>query len=280
MPALHQSLRERCNIQLKVETAIPTSVDFDTPLYDDEVFTRGRTRTRKPIPDVRVPYAKQKKTDPAVASMLTVGPKLYPVGPAISKDLRSLHELVPYVYVSLHEGMHLPCALVARDGTAFTHIVKITHETEKRPAGAVQLMVAPEQGLYTLVLAVPVPDTSDASKKGERTCTILTEYQLLMACDFLALALPYYSAAHPRDDIPVASADRVRVLISAPVGAGASADVMSVAVCYLSFASEEPAETVLGYIKAEEEVLRVWREAVGEGAGGVEFVERVARMGN
>ncbi|KAG6876493.1 hypothetical protein C0992_012781 [Termitomyces sp. T32_za158] len=153
-----------------------------------------------------------------------------------------------------------------------------THQLPK--AGKYDLRADSKRGLLLLDLVIPAPVVSkDKADKGYRTKTILTEHQLLVARDFLALALPYYAEAHPRLRVPIYNSysDSMRVLITAPEGEGTAADVMSIAVCYLAWASEQLARTVVECIKTEEEVPMIWRGAIGEDEA-VEEIGRVARL--
>ncbi|KAF8635055.1 hypothetical protein AX17_004043 [Amanita inopinata Kibby_2008] len=149
---------------------------------------------------------------------------------------------------------------------------------------------------------------------SQRMHTLLTEEQLLAARDFLSLALPYYLEARPTSR--KASGENVAVLLTAPggdrsgfgmdeysfgseygfdysfnafgrvgggFGAGTSdnggaADIISAVACYLSFASETPADTVLAYINEEEGLGDEWKDAVSRDEDGVGFVQRVAAM--
>jgi hypothetical protein len=200
--------------------------------------------------------------------------------------LQSLHELLPYLFISFHTGKHLPTEVVTEDGAAFTHIVKITHETSKRKAGVVDVGRDMKRGLYTLILVVPASAPRRCRGRrvratSERNTTLLTAYQLLAARDFLSLALPYYSATHPNDVLegPIGSADRVRVLVTAPAGEGAATDVMSVAACYITFVTEDSAHTVMECIDKEEEVPAIWRDVIGEGENGIRLIDRAAVLG-
>ncbi|KAF9463527.1 hypothetical protein BDZ94DRAFT_1258462 [Collybia nuda] len=276
MPAIRKPLRDRCNVQLKVVTATPTGKPLESPSYNGAP-TRIR-RPRKSVPDVRVPYPNP------VRIHAPAEPRLYPVNPRTAQGLRSLHKLVPYLYIAFHDGNRLPQSLVADDGTAFTHIIKITHETEQRVAGTVEVKSDPKRGLHSLVLVVPEVAPHRRGRRRVKNCcerntSVLTETQILAARDFISLALPYYLEAHPRDDIPLASADVARLLITAPVGDGAASDVLSVAVCYLAFASEESAETVLDYVNNEEDVSTTWKDVIAEGEGGVDLLNKVAASG-
>ncbi|KAG6902112.1 hypothetical protein C0995_004293 [Termitomyces sp. Mi166 len=282
MPAIraHKPLRERCNIQLRVKTTIPHDVYDNYDLSSNSPAPRrGRTTTRKPIimqnsKRVLRQTSKFKSTGESV-------PQLHPIHTPTAEGLPNLHRLVPYTYVGFHKGRFLPYSMVSSKGSLFTHVVKITHPSNFWQPGECDLQIDIKRGLLLLDLIVPASDIlrdeADVNEE-ERTKTILTEHQLLVARDFLALALPYYAEAHPRlAAYNSRSSDCVRVLITAPEGKGGAADVMSIVACYLAWASEQPAGTVVEYIKAEEEVPTIWRDVV-RGNEAVGLIEQVARL--
>ncbi|KAG6865208.1 hypothetical protein C0991_004517 [Blastosporella zonata] len=311
MPAIRarKPLRERCNVQLNVKTSIPNEI------YDDYLFTpdtptpictppprvgRGRTTQRKPLADTtnlkKTANMNRniKKPAPKPKVLNDTGvPRLLPMPtPTAGMEMPALHRLVPYSYVGFHRGPYLPRSIISANGSLFTHIVKITYASGVEgdlQAGDVNLQVDLARGLILLALIVPAPDDDkqdvnhcdyEEEEISKRTITVLTESQLLVARDFLALALPYYAEAHPNSDVSAAkrSADSVRVLLTAPEGNNTEADIMSVAACYLAWASEEPVATVLEYIGYEEEVPTVWKEAV-RGEDAVRLVAKVATLG-
>ncbi|GLB45074.1 hypothetical protein LshimejAT787_1901520 [Lyophyllum shimeji] len=260
MPAIRKPLRERCNVQLNVKTAIPPSDDIDSWEWSDlDYAAPNHFRTRKVI-DVRVPYTKAASRKCAARA-----PVLYPIYTPTTEGLSSLHRLVPYIYVGFYDK-HLPRSIIHH----------------KYKPGHCDLQVDLARGLCVLGLTVPAPDVDEEKpNERQRKKTVLTEEQLLLARDFMALALPYYNEAHPRADIPpiAMTADSVRVLVTAPERPGAAVDIMSVVACYLTFASEESAETVVGYVRVEEDVPEVWKEAVPERREAVGLVAKVARLG-
>ncbi|KAG5653439.1 hypothetical protein H0H81_000441 [Sphagnurus paluster] len=293
MPAIRKPLRERCNIKLYVKTAIPTSVDDEEySATDDNLRTRGR--------GVRVPY---KNPTAKKAPVLTYQPRLLPIDTPTTKGMYNMHRLVPYIYVGMHDGAHLPRSLVTNDGSLFTHIVKISHAAHANghKPGHRDLQIDLARGLHCLGLVVPGDTSSDGKvyrkltgadkgslyaeddESGARCKQVsLTEEQLLITRDFLALAVPYHAVAHPPpEDVDdgefvYGMADSARVLVTAPRGPGAAADIMAVVACYLAFASEEPAETVSSYIRVEGEVPRVWREGL-KGRETLRVVQKMAR---
>jgi len=285
MPAIRTPLRERCNVQLKVWTTIPTEVsdDFPSSDEDDDIFFGGR---------VRAPYRKGRGFNaPNKLSFDITGPALHPLNHLTARGLLSVYKLVPDIFLALHTGKRLPSSLATEHGAAFTHIIHITHSTSTREAEEINLHLDANRGLHILTLPVPPPSlvsncagptvargrSSKVTSSGTKTG--LTENQLLAARDFLSLALPYFSAAHPPDDLPDdTSSDDVRILVTAPVGDGAARNVMSAVLCYLTYTSRKDTETVVGCIKAERGVPAVWREGMQRRGEGLRFIERVATM--
>ena len=282
MPSIRTPLRERCNIQLKVWTSIPTEASDDFPSSDEDgdIFFGGR-----------VPYRRGFNA-PNKLSFDITGPALHPLNHLTARGLLSVYKLVPDIFLALHTGKRLPSALTTEYGAAFTHIIHITHPTSTREAGGIHLHHDAPRGLHILTLPVPLPAPANSStgpavargrssrvtSAGTKATTDLTEDQLLAARDFLSLALDFFSVAHPPDELPVnASSDDVRVLITAPVGDGAARNVMSAVLCYLTYTSRKDTETVVGCIKAERGVPVVWRD--GMQREGLGFIERVATMG-
>jgi hypothetical protein len=281
---MRQPLRQRCNVKLNVFTAITPEKVIET--YSDvyKRDTSSQNKSRRPAPDVKVPFNEMAAGN--VNPMIPMTPRLHPVSKLAAQSLQSLHELLPYLFVSFCTGGHLPTEVITDDGAAFTHIVKIAHETSQRQAGLAEIGRDVKRGLHTLVLFIPNSAPQRRGMRGvrnvgKRMTTLLTEYQLLAARDFLSLALPYYSETHPASEVlegPIESADRVRVLITAPAEDGAATDVMSVAVCYITFVSEESAQIVLECIKKEEEVPGTWKDVIGE-ADGIRLINYAAVMG-
>ncbi|KAG6855607.1 hypothetical protein H0H87_000281 [Tephrocybe sp. NHM501043] len=293
MPAIRarKPLRERCNIKLNIKTAIPNEVydDYmltpDTPDVPSTPARRGRPSKRKPLANTtNIPNKAALKPK----YLKDAGkPRLLPMyTPAAEIDLPGLHCLVPYVYVAFHKGRYLPRSMLAEDGALFTHVVKITDalpiEGDFQP-GDIDLQEDPKRGMFLLKLIIPAPDPLDGTRIGKRRQykkPVITERQLFFARDFLSLALPYYAETHPNLNLAACERlpDRVRLLITAPEREGTEVDIMAIAACYLAWASEEPAKTVVRYIEAEEEVPPVWKCAV-RGKDAVELVERVGVVG-
>lgn len=269
MPVVRQLLRERCNIQLKIRTTT-------TP--------RRHRHISPALPSSDDEYAYvPRELKPTRHKRVLTDPTLRPLNRATAGGLLSLYELIPFIFLSFHHGHLLPPSLITDNSATFTHVIKITHATPNFPVGAIDLQLDSKRGLSMLLLAVPAPPvlTEYAALRAriskpadQRNRTVLTDKQLVTARDFLSLALPYYSQAYARThDIPAPSADRVRVLITAPVGDGAAADIMSVVVCYLTFCSEERAGAVLGYITSEHKVPILWREGMSR---NVDFIDWLA----
>ncbi|KAG6844858.1 hypothetical protein H0H93_016331, partial [Arthromyces matolae] len=99
----------------------------------------------------------------------------------------------------MNRGQYLPRSIIAADGSLFTHVVKMVHADGGWEAGDIDLQVDGKHGL--MVLGLVVPSLEDLYEE-ERTKTVLSEQQLQVARDFLALALPYYAEAHGLVNVP------------------------------------------------------------------------------
>lgn len=94
-----------------------------------------------------------------------------------------------------------PYSMVSAKESLFTHVIKIRYALGSCEAGDFDLQVDMKRSLLILDLIIPAPVISGGrggKDQDGRTKTILTEHQLLVARDFLVLALPYYVEAHPR----------------------------------------------------------------------------------
>ncbi|TFK66057.1 hypothetical protein BDN72DRAFT_844835 [Pluteus cervinus] len=194
--------------------------------------------------------------------------------------LDQMHELVPYVHLAFSDGAYNPSSVTTKSGCAFTHIVKMLQPSTSRIAGTTSLEFDPETMTHVLRLVLCKPKPRRARRRSicERNTPLLNEHQLLIARDFLALALPYYSQ---NDDLeaPPVHGDTVHTLITAPINEGYGAvDIMSLATCYLAHCSGEDIFTVLRYISEEEEVPEVWKGVIGVCKDGTGLISDVANM--
>ncbi|KAJ6493169.1 hypothetical protein C8R45DRAFT_989058 [Mycena sanguinolenta] len=95
-------------------------------------------------------------------------------------------QFVPYLYLSSPSfpGAPLPPG-------NWTHTLRLLPPTKTRPAGSTDIIGNNFGGPRELDVHIPA-----AAFKQPRTSHLSTD-QLLLARDFLALALPYYASAHP-----------------------------------------------------------------------------------
>jgi len=234
------------------------------------------------------------------------------------EDLQSMHEFLPFLFIAFSDGQYTSDSLKASYGIDFTHIIKIAYPSMASGdnPGFISADVNNETGAQTLTLTIPSPHSHSRSSsttsaygdclnaspsrrkvKGgrrhartgisQRMFTLLTEEQLLAARDFLSLTLPYYLEARPTTK--KLAGENVAVLVTAPGASGSgygedssdkggAADIISTIACYLSFASETPAEMVLSYIDEEECLADEWKDAISRDDDGVGFVQKVASM--
>ncbi|KAJ7496397.1 hypothetical protein FB451DRAFT_1455432 [Mycena latifolia] len=116
----------------------------------------------------------------------------------------------------------------------WTHAVRLLPASQEHPAGSSDVTdAAGPGGTHILDLYVGAP--------RKNTALPLSRSHLLIARDFLALALPYYACAHPPESIsdslapPPSQAcrtDAVRVLLMGPPRA-----VLAMATAYIAYAS-------------------------------------------
>jgi hypothetical protein len=196
--------------------------------------------------------------------------------------LQSYCEIVPFLSIALSDGLFDPSTLLPPTTSLplvpFTHFIRIHHPTPLRNPGLAWSEYHLATGTSVLNLVVPTPHSEEK--------TLLTEYQLLLSRDFLSLALPYYSRSQPplwANDLP--SADMVHVLITAPPeptgrsGSSSMVDVMSIVVCYLTFAGGAKTRTVVECVDGEVDTFEsgladVWMGRVK--GDGLEVIQRVA----
>lgn len=278
MPVVRQPLRKRCNVQLSVVTCL--SCD-DISNDDSPIRGRSRTRHRKMAPK----KGKFQSPPPSYVKKETVVHML-PRSKG-SHHLQSYCELIPFLSIALSDGTFDPSILLPPLSSAslvpFTHFIRIQYPT---PLLGVNPGLAWSEyhlktGHSVLNLIIPKPQQRQSQEH-----TLLTEHQLLLSRDFLSLALPYYCRSEPpKWANELSSADRVHVLITAPpgptgyLGSFGVVDVMSIVVCYLTFAGGQESTTVVDCVDGEVDdyglgVADVWKGRVK--GDGVEVVQRVA----
>lgn len=228
------SLRDRRHVALVVKTS------------KDVLEARGRNTTRRRLGHSRTPTA----TRAPIASGSLPSPATTPA------PLYHAHELMPYLYIGLHDlessSTRIPGPYV--DGPAPTHVVKVVRAAER---GAT---LHTDADLDVHILTVRVPERSTHVSRAQRG----------LIADFLALALPYHSAACP-PPTPVRGhvADAARVVVCAPRGKSAvgSVDpapahlVLSAVAAYVASISGNPERVVRPQIVEDAETPEVWRKA-------------------
>ncbi|KAJ7454535.1 hypothetical protein B0H11DRAFT_260129 [Mycena galericulata] len=227
--SFRQSLRDRCNILLRVSTdRKPSSTKSKLP--PNLTSSAGNTPPYLP---------------PALPNPRAISPPPLPSGPMETlEDLPSnedaAREFIPYLYLfspSSPDTQALPAG-------SWTHIIYVLPASPEHPVGTKFVTDGATNGgtqLLDLYIApAPLENTSALP---------LSTRHLLVARDFLALALPYYGCAHPTDDETALDSptplealdpppaqhcrtDAVRVLLCGPPRA-----VLVIAVAYIAYAS-------------------------------------------
>ncbi|KAF8142705.1 hypothetical protein K438DRAFT_1877561 [Mycena galopus ATCC 62051] len=107
----------------------------------------------------------------------------------IPHDSHAPRQFIPYLYLFSHPlpGAPLP------PGT-WTHTLRLLPATKSRPAGSTDIVGT--GGVRGLDLYLP-PAVFKAHSRPLPLHQSTNQQQLLLARDFLALALPYYASAHP-----------------------------------------------------------------------------------
>lgn len=164
---------------------------------------------------------------------------------------RCLGEVIPSVFVSFHEPSHTSMQIV-RANRCFTHVICITYSNDPGRMVETTTLFKDETCVRALHLTLPFPPP-----KQENTGFQLQWNQVLVARDFLSLALPYSSASSSHWNRNYA-----RVLITTPLGLPIEA--VCVIAAYLSFASGEEVCDVLSGMETIEELPKEWKRVVCE----------------
>ncbi|KAJ7137552.1 hypothetical protein C8R43DRAFT_1019646 [Mycena crocata] len=258
MPS-HQSLRERCNVP-------------------DRVCT-DRKPSSKSDPKDRPSNGPNR---PCVASSLSGGIQEVPRTP---HGVHGPRQFIPYLY------LFSPTAPGTIPAGPWTHTLRLLPPTKLRPAGSTDLITGNTGAGRPsgLDLHIPTAGFKDAPELH------LASEHLLLARDFLALALPYYGSAHPPaysaspsfsgwpkssasataaftpishlsleglagayPPPPPSQADPVRVLVLGPPRA-----VFAIALTYVAYASGcEVAQVMRGVLEGDADVQ--WWQLLGE----------------
>ncbi|KAJ6556596.1 hypothetical protein DFH09DRAFT_1084682 [Mycena vulgaris] len=228
-----QPLRDRCNILLRVCTdrlpsstksklrANLTSSAGNTPLLVSPTRPRCRVASPPPLPTATI-LAFDDIPDP--------------------EDENGPREFIPFLHL-----FSPPSPGTIPAGT-WTHAIRVLPASEEHPAGYTRVSDAASSGCGQLVDLYIAAVTSASS-----SALPLPRRHLLVARDFLSLALPYYACAHPEDFSASPSSDSsyapldtlgppppsqacrtdaVRVLLIGPPRA-----VLAMAVMYIAYAS-------------------------------------------
>ncbi|KAJ6592847.1 hypothetical protein B0H19DRAFT_1055520 [Mycena capillaripes] len=267
---IRQPLRDRCNVFLRVCTdRMPTSTKSKLPA--NLVSSAGNTPPTIPV-DRR--------------SQLSSPPPLPPLSPYVFVDLpdqeNAPRQFIPYLYLSS------PPSTTTLPAGSWTHVIRILSASEDHPAGSTSITEATPGSTQILNLyARPIPASSTALPLPRR--------HILVARDFLALALPYYSCAHPAStdspDSPLdgfllsppapqrCRTDAVRVLLMGPPRA-----LLAIALTYIAYASECTVAHVMRCVVDEAEDTKSCEllgpdAQMGLGALEMQVLEKLAKQG-
>ncbi|KAF8142703.1 hypothetical protein K438DRAFT_1994704 [Mycena galopus ATCC 62051] len=241
MPPVRQPLRDRCNVYLRVCTDnVPTSMKSKLPA--NLVSSAGNTPPATSIAEDRL--SRMKSPPPLPTGIRSP----YVIVDTPSDEIRP-RQFIPYLYLS-SESPPSPSAALPQGN--WTHAIRILPASKDHPAGSTSITGTAGS---PQVLELYVPAVAPNSRSLP-----LHKRHILVARDFLALALPYYASAHPVDDSPdseflesdsepflLSSAssqrappptqrcrtDAVRVLLMGPARA-----ILAVAFTYIAYASE------------------------------------------
>ncbi|KAF7288318.1 hypothetical protein HMN09_01406300 [Mycena chlorophos] len=122
-------------------------------------------------------------------------PRSPPCDPLAARELIPYLHLAPYALKS--DATLPPCP---EKHNRWTHMVRLLPATKSAPAGSAELHPPKRQGQpHLLEVRVPAEAFNAAFERGQRTALqdYLPAQSVLIVRDFLALALPYYAAAHP-----------------------------------------------------------------------------------
>ncbi|KAJ6493168.1 hypothetical protein C8R45DRAFT_1095682 [Mycena sanguinolenta] len=259
MPPIRQPLRDRCNVYLRVCTdRAPTSTKSKLPPH--LVSSAGNT-----------PPAPLEARRPLVASL---PPLLAPVldSPYVFVDAEEAapRQFIPYLYLSSTASSASPAESTQLPRGNWTHAIRILPESEEHPAGSTSINT--NSASATAASSSPqILDLYTLAVQPSGRALPLTKRHILVARDFLALALPYYASAHPTDDDSESDADSepfllsssssfgppptqrcradpVRVLLMGPPRA-----ILVVALTYIAYASECSVAHVMRCVVEERE---------------------------
>ncbi|KAJ6626748.1 hypothetical protein B0H10DRAFT_1998405 [Mycena sp. CBHHK59/15] len=277
-------LRERCNVpgsvwidrkprsmKEKLQAKTSSSSAGNTPLFN--------SRPRQQLPPPPLPVLSPTKIEEV---------------PPVTKDAQGVRQFIPYLHFFSPSSPHeLPVG-------NWTHMIRILPASEAHLSGTVKLIdTAAGGGVQGLNIYTP-------AARSENKLPI-SSHHLLVARDFLALALPYYAQGHPPpysptstssrsssySDTPLSSVetssksgppqafqtDAVRVLL-----VGAPRAILAIAVTYVAYASGLGIEHVMRCVLEEDadpDMCELLGEDARMGLGDAEMrvLNRVVKKG-
>ncbi|KAJ7758661.1 hypothetical protein B0H16DRAFT_1535237 [Mycena metata] len=246
MVSPRQPLRDRCNVLLRVSTDCqPTSTKAKLP--PNLISSAGNTP----------PVTSQKRLSRMLPAPPPPLPVLTPSALEAPCDDDGPRQFIPHLYLSSSTS---PEALPTG---AWTHVLRIVPASKAHRAGTSTITDATVGSPQILELYV-------GSNENKRALP-LQKRHLLVARDFLALALPYYASANPVEDLlpspragsdyasphsllwspppaPRFPTDPVRVLLVGPPRA-----LLAISLTYIAYASECSVEHVMQCVVDEAE---------------------------
>jgi hypothetical protein len=199
-------------------------------------------------------------------------PPIPPLSPYVlvnfPEDENAPRQFIPYLYIAsppspsptAHNHNHNTPTLPAGN---WTHAIRILPASKEHRAGSTSLTEVAPGSPQTQILTLYARSESVPPPTGNSALPLQRRH-LLVARDFLALALPYYACAHPSEDAahpdspidpyfspPPAQrcrTDAVRVLLLGPPRA-----VLAIALTYIAYASESSVAHVMRCVVDEGE---------------------------
>jgi len=233
MPALllnpRVPLRERCNIDLRVDT----SVDRTKRCHSKKMAK----------PSVQTHRAKQESQPAAVGRQQPSG----------SRD-QCAGEVIPGIILAFH-GTQDKAVKISGE-SQFTHVISIS--PSNTPGRAVEYSSLHHDDTHIRALHLTVPHYRPSTNASYAPRLSLSAFQVRAARDFLSLALPYTAESSPTAWSTIST----RLLITTPFNR--PVDAVCIVAAYLSFTSGEEVCDVLSGIDDVEELPNVWKRKVCE----------------
>ncbi|KAJ7358311.1 hypothetical protein DFH08DRAFT_1043233 [Mycena albidolilacea] len=281
MLSARQPLRARCNVVLRVCTdSTPSSTKSKLP--PNLVSSAGNTPPVRALPE---------DVAPPPLHLPSLSP--YVLVDTFTDEAES-RQFIPYLYLA---SVSSPCLSLSQKKLprgSWTHAIRVLPASAAHPAGSTRITAPGTAGAQILDLyTLPGPPHSKAPALP------LHRRHILVARDFLALALPYYSCGHPPPasdlELDVADSqldgwdldapppgqrcrtDAVRVLLLGPPRA-----ILAVAFTYIAYAAECCVAEVMRCVVDEgedQEACAVLGEdaRMGLGKGEMRVLDRLAK---